>query len=137
MNEEERRFAKFKRRYRFGDAPRVFIYCDDIRHAQRIRVAEFEYQADLVPPLWHPTLGGESQERMVGDTPFAEVPVWTPASGTPPPDEIEPSRFRYRLRCRKCRYEVQATEDKLEAALDRLRLAGVSQLSLRGLARVI
>lgn len=132
---EMRRVRKFKARYRFGDSPRVFIYCD--KHPQRIPVAEFYHQVATGPDgnpweCWaiDSKQAAEQMENMSGDT-------LIPRTQQTPPDYRLPRRFRYRLTCRICGREVQVREDRLDEILDGLRGAGVSNLSLSGLSGVL
>lgn len=123
---DEQRARKFKARYRSGDDPRVFIYCD--KHPQRVPVAEFHnYEG-----VWQieSSNAAEQMESMAGDT-------LIPRTQRTPPDYRLPRRFRYQLACRVCGRGVQVRDDTLSTILDKLRDAGVSTLSLSGLSGVL
>lgn len=118
---ELRRVRKFKARYRFGDDPRVFIYCD--KHPQRVPVEEFHYTEGFWQPEGHHAR--EHMRSLAGDT-------LIPRDQSTPPDPRLARRFNYRLTCRICGDlgAVEAREDRLAPILDGLRGKGVSELAL-------
>lgn len=115
-------------------ANRIFIYCDEPSHAPR-RVAVTNFQS-LGNGRWNELFTSsaaqgqrESGVTLVNDSMLK--PDWDPLE-SPREGEV---RSRYQLVCRKCRRRpVVAREENLFAVLEKLADAGVSGLTLSGLA---
>lgn len=114
----------------------VFIYCDDPSHAKRVAVTNFVRTRGG----WHEVPATRANASGYTGTGRTIVGDELPPAGwvnEPLPDGAE-IRGRHELVCRKCkRRPVPLRADRRDRVLDRLAGAGVSAVSLSGLAAIL
>ena len=122
------------------------LYCADPGHLRQgeqrpreVKVARLEVLDGFVMPV--AVFTGSPIARAWGDMNDAERALWhdqeptVAATGS----QVPPGRLdrRWRFECSLCQYTVVALDDRLYAVASKLRDAGVSALSLHGLASTL
>ncbi|WP_447646760.1 hypothetical protein [Nocardioides zeae] len=141
--------AKRKQHYANVDPDSLYvsIYCGAPSHAEdpwRIATLYADYDLPAWPdgsPRWSEVVGSywrASGEVLTFDTAATRTALVvdrpeTDASALDTPE----ARSRYRLACRPCGDVLTSRAEKLDPVLLRLRLAGISELSLSGLRAML
>lgn len=110
----------------------IAIYCHDSSHDQPELVDVFADGAQFAQagrPRW------VLLQRAGGKQQFLKDSDYVPWLQVPDYDEDDPYRRRYKLRCQVCGWSLErSSEGPVQAALDKLAAAGVTQISLAGFA---
>lgn len=110
----------------------VFVVCD--QHPKAVAVYNFDRMG---PGEWMDRFTRTDPTGDVaaaGETLLDDEPYDVSRDGLRPSGEV---RSRYRLRCRKCDASQVFRKETLWPILDRLKDAGVSTISLGGLAAIV
>lgn len=131
----------------YADRYAISIFCSEASHEGRTcRVAKFAVgdEHTMPFPAWKRARANElSGETWLGLPSGLRKQMKEAGLDEPPlkpsPEQAPPGRRdrRWRLECEFCGLTVEAVDDRFHDAMSKLRAAGVSELSLAGLASIL